>query len=755
MVERFDQVLDECITRVLNGESVESCLARHPAQAAELEPALRTVVAMAQSARSEVSTAAKQRGRQALRAEIAALNRELPVARSPLVRWLRWPAAPPFKWAVAALVIVAVVFGGGAGTVAASTDAIPGQPLYPVKRIAEQARLGLQFSTEGKASLQVAYAERRAQEAGILAEQGDDSALLQTTVQHLEQSLTRAGELAAKVENQQALGALKARLQANSDQALASLQETVQSAPSGSRPDAAQAFQSVSAAYGGAVEAVALKTREQTVAASFGIIQVRLIDPASPELDQLLVEFLSFEAYRVEGKEGRWIALSGAPQTVDLRRLTDLQRYLGEWQVPSGAYSRLRFQVGSAQVVTAGKEHAATVPSDRITLRRPFTVDSGRTTVLVLDFDADESVRVTRQEKYVLDPVVRIFADTPAVLAAASKADEKPAPKQGAKSEEKSKPKTVRVEIEGLVSEVANDHVVVDNKRIGIGPDSPLPAGVVTGRNARVEAQVRTDGAFVATRVEVGKDEKGPAANQNEGARNAKQDQQQESQPSTAQQGDRTRPAEASAPSDQRPVQAPAIQAAISGKVRDLGKDLWKVDGDTFFVGPETKVDGKLAQGSSVKVEGTRRADGVIVATTVKVIAEGPDRAGQKSGEGERRERLTGIITALTPGGIRIGDRTIVLSGRAKVEGTLVVGANVEVEGTLAPDGTLQAVTVEVVSVPSAPPVPAQPVVPAPPSAGVTPDGDPTAPPVTPVPVPVPPMEQGLPVPALPPVPAR
>ena len=36
----FNNILDECLERVINGETIEQCLASHPEYAAEIEPLL-------------------------------------------------------------------------------------------------------------------------------------------------------------------------------------------------------------------------------------------------------------------------------------------------------------------------------------------------------------------------------------------------------------------------------------------------------------------------------------------------------------------------------------------------------------------------------------------------------------------------------------------------------------------------------------------------------------------------------------------
>jgi len=40
----FDNILDELLERLVQGESIEACLAQYPEHAAELEPLLRTAL---------------------------------------------------------------------------------------------------------------------------------------------------------------------------------------------------------------------------------------------------------------------------------------------------------------------------------------------------------------------------------------------------------------------------------------------------------------------------------------------------------------------------------------------------------------------------------------------------------------------------------------------------------------------------------------------------------------------------------------
>jgi hypothetical protein len=56
MTYRFEDILDECVERLLKGESMEQCLVLYPGQAVQLEPLLRVAVAI-----REASSAVKPR----------------------------------------------------------------------------------------------------------------------------------------------------------------------------------------------------------------------------------------------------------------------------------------------------------------------------------------------------------------------------------------------------------------------------------------------------------------------------------------------------------------------------------------------------------------------------------------------------------------------------------------------------------------------------------------------------------------------
>ncbi|MBI3953981.1 MAG: hypothetical protein HY330_05660, partial [Chloroflexi bacterium] len=165
----LNRILDDCLDRVLfRGESVESCLARHPQQAAELEPLLRAAVLTRQALASQPQPEWKAQARLRL-GQALEQHRRLAGRRG----WARglW-RSPRWAAAAAAALVVALLAGAGSGTVAASASSVPNEPLYGVKRKAEAVRLFFSLGEDSKATVYADLADRRLVEMASMTEAG-------------------------------------------------------------------------------------------------------------------------------------------------------------------------------------------------------------------------------------------------------------------------------------------------------------------------------------------------------------------------------------------------------------------------------------------------------------------------------------------------------------------------------------------------------------------------------------------------------
>ena len=128
----FENILNECLERLIKGETVGQCLENYPERALELEPLLRTAQATREASaimpRAEFKARARYEFRSALHAEVSQKARPISVLRR--------------GW-VMALMVIGILLVSGGGVALASGDSMPDSLLYPVKLATEEVQLAL------------------------------------------------------------------------------------------------------------------------------------------------------------------------------------------------------------------------------------------------------------------------------------------------------------------------------------------------------------------------------------------------------------------------------------------------------------------------------------------------------------------------------------------------------------------------------------------------------------------------------------
>ena len=174
MSETLEDILNDCLERLAQGENVAECVGRYPDRGDELMPLLE-VAASAIDTASSVSyrPEAKARGLQRLTAALA--QREEP-ARARLLPGLTW--RPRVSRPVAAGLIAALLTTGMAfGATTASSGSVPGEPLYLVKTAKENIFLMVPQSDMKRAKTHIRLAGVRGQEMRkLMAKQRFDEA---------------------------------------------------------------------------------------------------------------------------------------------------------------------------------------------------------------------------------------------------------------------------------------------------------------------------------------------------------------------------------------------------------------------------------------------------------------------------------------------------------------------------------------------------------------------------------------------------
>ena len=189
--KEFDNILDECLERLIKGETIEQCLASYPEQAAELEPLLQTVLVAQKASAVEPRPEFRERARYQFRAALQ--ETEMKRGRRFFFGWQP-------QWATAVIAVLVLLLSGG-GTVAAANNSMPDEPLYQVKLAIETVRLALTPSTLGKAELYVSLADKRVTEITKMAGKGKPEAVARAARQLNTQLIAMASLAAPREED--------------------------------------------------------------------------------------------------------------------------------------------------------------------------------------------------------------------------------------------------------------------------------------------------------------------------------------------------------------------------------------------------------------------------------------------------------------------------------------------------------------------------------------------------------------------------
>ncbi len=182
MEGNLDDILNDCLDRLASGESVVDCVRRYPEHGEALTPLLQTATATMQVAQSiTIRPEAKAKGLQRLHAALAARQVRQPSVIERVFGRFRLPRRLALGLSAAAIATVAAV-----GTTAASSDAVPGDPLYWVKTTRENISLMMPKSDLDRARSHISLAAERGEEVGRLVDRGrlDDADRATSRINH-------------------------------------------------------------------------------------------------------------------------------------------------------------------------------------------------------------------------------------------------------------------------------------------------------------------------------------------------------------------------------------------------------------------------------------------------------------------------------------------------------------------------------------------------------------------------------------------
>src|SRR6185369_6079331 len=161
----FDAVLAQCMEDVQRGHStLDDCLQTYPHYAQQLKPLLQTGLMTTRLKAPQMSAPAVDALEMRLRTQMKQ-QRRMPQRRTGLSYGLT-------RLVAVLVVALLIAFGSGAGLVAASSNSLPGDPLYGIKRLWEAIILALSPLTGPQDLLWQRIAETRLDEVERLSAEG-------------------------------------------------------------------------------------------------------------------------------------------------------------------------------------------------------------------------------------------------------------------------------------------------------------------------------------------------------------------------------------------------------------------------------------------------------------------------------------------------------------------------------------------------------------------------------------------------------
>ena len=137
--------------------------------------------------------------------------------------------------------------------------------------------------------------------------------------------------------------------------------------------------------------------------------------PSDLNISKALVNISTVQVHRADfGTEDNesdagWFTIVNESRTFDLIQLIDVKEVFDEEELSAGWYTQIRLIVESALVTIDGVEYNLSIPSKNVKLISPFEIVANETTTLTLDFDVHESIHKTGNDKYIMNPTIKVI----------------------------------------------------------------------------------------------------------------------------------------------------------------------------------------------------------------------------------------------------------------------------------------------------------------------------------------------------------
>ena len=144
-----------------------------------------------------------------------------------------------------------------------------------------------------------------------------------------------------------------------------------------------------------------------------GQLKISMVDSPA-QFDEVNIVVTRVEVHMADSTEGSWMIVNPVPHTYDLLQLANgASVVLGDTFLTAGHYTQIRLVLGEgSNVVINGDTIPLTIPSGMQTgvkLNHEFDIEPNNLYELMLDFNAGQSIHITGNGKYIMNPVIRVM----------------------------------------------------------------------------------------------------------------------------------------------------------------------------------------------------------------------------------------------------------------------------------------------------------------------------------------------------------
>jgi len=148
------------------------------------------------------------------------------------------------------------------------------------------------------------------------------------------------------------------------------------------------------------------------VATTTGIFRLILKDKPVDEAKSI---YVTIDRIRVHKAPGNFIVVLEEVREFDLLELKNNPQEIVDTDLEEGHYNQIRMSVVSGRIIVdeegAEAEYELNIPSSEIKIPVQFKIEESGTVKIILDFEADKSIGVTKNKKksiYKLRPVIKV-----------------------------------------------------------------------------------------------------------------------------------------------------------------------------------------------------------------------------------------------------------------------------------------------------------------------------------------------------------